>query len=376
VPPLRMAFTAGILWFNSQMEVHEARQSSDEILLPFLQASDEPSSEFQLAALISDHAKPIASSVIRYRLRVFCGTGSRPSQDTEDVYGDFLIKLIARLRNCKTNQDAGINNFHAYVRAIASNSCSAYLRQKSPQRSSLDDKLRYFLTHRTGFALWKSDADNWFCGRQSWQAQPQTAGPSVRVRQLCENPREVAPLALSGRDAQRLNLPDLLTALFDWIDGPIELDDLIFVVAELLGLKDQLDRPTTLQSQVSPATAAREIKDPSLALDVELDQRYRLRQLWAEICALPARQRFALLMNLRDAQGRELTGLLPLTGVCTFRQIAAALELSAEALALLCKDLPMDDATIAERLGGTRQQVINLRKSARERLARRMNQLV
>jgi hypothetical protein len=37
--------------------------------------------------------------------------------------------------------------------------------------------------------------------------------------------------------------------------------------------------------------------------------------------------------------------------------------------------LPVDDHTIAERLGLTRQQVINLRKSARARLARRMASL-
>jgi hypothetical protein len=34
--------------------------------------------------------------------------------------------------------------------------------------------------------------------------------------------------------------------------------------------------------------------------------------------------------------------------------------------------LPLDDLTIAERLGVNRQRVINLRKSARERLTRRM----
>jgi hypothetical protein len=34
--------------------------------------------------------------------------------------------------------------------------------------------------------------------------------------------------------------------------------------------------------------------------------------------------------------------------------------------------LPLDDAAIATRLGSTRQQVINLRKAARERLARRL----
>jgi hypothetical protein len=38
--------------------------------------------------------------------------------------------------------------------------------------------------------------------------------------------------------------------------------------------------------------------------------------------------------------------------------------------------LPLDDATIAGLLGATRQQVINLRKCARERLERRMSAVI
>jgi hypothetical protein len=41
-------------------------------------------------------------------------------------------------------------------------------------------------------------------------------------------------------------------------------------------------------------------------------------------------------------------------------------------LRTLLTRLPLDDLTIAARLGLTRQQVINLRKSARLRLARRL----
>jgi len=43
-----------------------------------------------------------------------------------------------------------------------------------------------------------------------------------------------------------------------------------------------------------------------------------------------------------------------------------------EALAELWNSLPLDDHAIAARLGITRQQVINLRRAARERLARRL----
>ncbi len=45
--------------------------------------------------------------------------------------------------------------------------------------------------------------------------------------------------------------------------------------------------------------------------------------------------------------------------------------MSAERLARLWNDLPLDDITLAGHLGLTRQQVINLRSDARRRLARR-----
>jgi hypothetical protein len=41
-------------------------------------------------------------------------------------------------------------------------------------------------------------------------------------------------------------------------------------------------------------------------------------------------------------------------------------------MAAVWNELPLEDAVIAERLGATRQQVINLRKCARARLSRRL----
>jgi hypothetical protein len=96
-----------------------------------------------------------------------------------------------------------------------------------------------------------------------------------------------------------------------------------------------------------------------------------LKKLWSEIVELPERQRAALLLNLKDSQGSGIS-LFQMTGVATILQIAEALSTTGEELARLWNELPLDDLAIASRLGITRQQVINLRKSARERLARRM----
>ena len=76
-------------------------------------------------------------------------------------------------------------------------------------------------------------------------------------------------------------------------------------------------------------------------------------------------------MNLRDSGGNGLIDLLISANVSSFSQLAGALSMTLEELAGLWNDLPLDDARIAARLGLERQQVINLRKAARARLARR-----
>jgi hypothetical protein len=65
------------------------------------------------------------------------------------------------------------------------------------------------------------------------------------------------------------------------------------------------------------------------------------------------------LLNLRNGQGRDAVALFPLAGVASLRQVGEALGMSAEKLAELWNDLPLDGTTIAKREGITRQQVIN-----------------
>ena len=55
------------------------------------------------------------------------------------------------------------------------------------------------------------------------------------------------------------------------------------------------------------------------------------------------------------------------------REIAVILEIDAVALAEIWGRLPLSDLEVAGKLGIQRQQVINLRKAARERLGRRLS---
>ena len=76
-----------------------------------------------------------------------------------------------------------------------------------------------------------------------------------------------------------------------------------------------------------------------------------MERLWQEISSLPLRQRIALLLSLRDAQGAALLWVFPLTGVASIRHIARTLEIPDRELAELWSRLPLDDLTLGARLG-------------------------
>ena len=168
-----------------------------------------------------------------------------------------------------------------------------------------------------------------------------------------------------------LPLTDLVTELFRNLSGPVELDELVSVVAGLQELKEE--KPQGEREEPTGAELPESCAGASANPAQDFERRLHLQRLWSEICSLPQRQRAALLLNLRDTRGGfDAVNLFPVTGVASLRQMALALEMPAEELAVLWNELPLDDAQIAGRLRVTRQQVINLRKSARTRLARRM----
>jgi DNA-directed RNA polymerase specialized sigma24 family protein len=106
------------------------------------------------------------------------------------------------------------------------------------------------------------------------------------------------------------------------------------------------------------------------------DNREYLQKLWIEIRQLNLKQRCALLLNGSYKKGDDdLTTLLVHTRIATMRQVAKALEITDEEFVQQVWDeLPWNDAKIAEYLGVTQREVINLRNSARRRLWRRMGE--
>jgi hypothetical protein len=196
-----------------------------------------------------------------------------------------------------------------------------------------------------------------------WQGRAPVSSESLR-----RLPEDEAFLARVGRSLSNPKLNELVAAILDAAGGPVYFDDLVHAAATLLQIRD--DPPASTEEALESGEGHQFASGEDLAWQTE--KRFFLRRLWEEVGELPLPQRRALLLNLREEDGGGCLALFQATGVATIRQMAEVLDMSAERFAELWPDLPLDDASIAEQLALTRQQVINLRKSARERLARRL----
>jgi DNA-directed RNA polymerase specialized sigma24 family protein len=243
---------------------------------------------------------------------------------------------------------------------IAHRTCARWMRRQLPERHALKNRLHYLVTRQRGFALWQTAEGQLVAGFTTWQEQNRSA-----IRQLSDP----LPAHLRASKAGKAHeLADTVAAIFNHAGGPIEFDDLVSGVVTLLGISDQpIESLAEDEDEVAlvPDTA-----EPDPAWKIE--KKIFLRRLWEELEQLPRNQRAALLLNLKESSGFGCITLFPAMGIATLRQLARALEMSAETFAEVWNELPMEDARIAELLGLTRQQVINARKSGRERLARRL----
>lgn len=349
-----------------------ALTSMDNLLLPFIEEPDEQKADLCLTRLIDEHAAPIVREILGSSLRFHLdgsgaerqtGAGSS-KQDAGDLFNDIVVNLISRLRQIKLNPaQAAITDFRGYVAGTAYNACNHYLRQKFPRRSRLKNRLRYLTSHHHDFALWTTD-DGLLCGLAEWMDQTThtSTGLLEKIRQ--DTGEWLREVGLKSAGPSRAELTSLLKAIFQWCARPVKLDDLVNVVADVCREKDLPDEPIETVMNVAA---------PVVTYETAVELQKNLRVLWREICQLPVRQRIALLLNFRDSRGQEIISLLPYTRAATIEQIAEALEFPLFEFLKLWNDLPLEDLTIAQRLGATRQQVINLRKCARERLERRMS---
>ena len=322
----------------------------DVLLEPLLaQASDEQADEL-LSQLITVHAEPVIKAVIRYKLR-FSTNRETQRAEADDIQQEVVLQLLAQLQRFRKLPDGHpITDVRGMAAVIAHRTCARWLRRQFPERHALKNRLHYLLTRQRGFALWQDSEGKLVAGFAVWQQKKTTTNVST-IEKL----------------PKRETLAETVATIFNHLNAPVEFDELVSGVAAIQGISDQ-----PLESLTDDEDAVHEPPAPEPDQAWRTEKRMFLQRLWEELQQLPRNQRAALLLNLKDASGFSSITLFPATGIATVRKLAEVLKISPEDFATMWNDLPLEDARIAELLGLTRQQVINTRKSGRERLARRL----
>lgn len=336
----------------------------DILLEPLLLEATPEQAEELLLRLITAHAEPVMKGVIRYKLRLNSSQATQRAE-ADDIYQEALLQLLGQLQQFrKLPAEHPISDVRGMAAVIAHRTCSRWMRRQFPERHTLKNRLHYLLTRQRGLAVWQDEDGKLLSGFEVWQEQKKAAR-STGFADLAE--RLPANIQLLKRDRPQ-ELSAALASIFNYVGSPIEFDELVSAVATLMGIRDQPIESLPEAEEAGAALAATGERDPAW----RIEKRIFLQRLWEELQQLPVNQRAALLLNLKDSSGFGCITLFPATGVATHQQLADALELNSESFAQLWNDLPLEDAKIAELLGLTRQQVINSRKSGRERLARRL----
>jgi RNA polymerase sigma factor (sigma-70 family) len=338
----------------------------DPLLEPLLSpAGDEEIAQF-LSRIIPTHAEPVIKGIIHYKLHLNSHRGIEQA-DADDIYQEVVVQLLGALQQFRQQPAAHpIGDLRGLTAVIAHRACSRWMRRRFPERHALKNRLSYLLTRHRSFALWQSDNRRQLAGLAMWRGQ-KDAATEEQLERLSGDEASLAGIRslMSGKQAE---WSGALTAIFNRLGAPIEIDRLVGILAPLLQLEsrrvesiDQIQEIGELEASTGQPDAVR-----------QTEKRIFLQRLWEEVRQLPLNQRAALLLNLRDHQGMGCLALFPALGIATPHQMAQTLEMGVEKLAELYDQLPLDDAKIAELLRLTRQQVISARQSARRRLTRRL----
>ena len=339
--------------------MNESPLKIDPLLEPLRVETNEEQADELVSQLITVHAEPVIKGVIRFKLRL---NSYRETQraESDDIHQEAVLQLVAQLQRFRKLPEANpISDVRGMAAVIAHRTCARWMRRQFPERHAFKNRLHYLLTRQRGFAVWQDEDGKQVAAYEAWQEQKKPRR-GLEIERLPSHLRTL-------KTSKPQELAEAVAAIFNHLGGPVEFDELVSTLGTIVGISDQPIETLADNEESAPEPAAGE---PHHGWRIE--KKMFLQRLWEELQQLPLNQRAALLLNLKDASGSGCITLFPAIGIATVRQLAKALEITAERFAEVWNDLPLEDARIAELLGLTRQQVINVRKSGRERLARRL----
>jgi hypothetical protein len=349
----------------------------------------------------------------KFRVRLDSAQSTENQQAAWEVYQNASVKLIKAIGSGVMFADA-----KGYAATVARNSCRDYWRVYNPGWADLKGRLSRFFRKQPAWTLWETPEQlGWICGPAEWNGRAVAQGN--RISALLEKPRNIRGGALPKREVvselDSTAWDTLLRGIFEYLHGPLRLDDLVSICGVLFGVKGS--REMALEEMMTDDEGrAWDPPAPAQRPDVALAIREQLAKLWAEVKTMPRRWVLPFLLNPpvmkggtarkpRNASGEEaekadrgevavftangiatvaemesLIGFTPQQYMVLWRELEVqakggpALEAVMDArlrFAVIWNLLPLEDGVIAKvmELDGA-QKVINLRMVARTHLAK------
>ncbi len=345
------------------------RPPTDSVLRPFLMAKDVAEAERQLAVLLIEHAEPRIKNIIMARLHSYFNNYEH-HPDFEDLYSEVKMRLVRYLEELKANPTTRhCKDFRSYIAVIAHNACNDFLRQMYPARTRLYKQVRDLLNAHPDFASWKTivetDRSDWICGFACWQGRKVTARAADWLQQFYESPDTIIEALAPDTDIQRMELDDLIAAIFNQVGESISVDDVVSVIADLRGIRDL----TAISFDNDEDHFAQNLSDSKLRIDEVLEMREPLKLYWEALCQLPYEEFKVYILYARDTNGEDLITLFLASKIVTESQIVRLLGISTEQFQdLWLRKLPLDNESIAKELKIKIERVYKLRCQAGKRL--------
>lgn len=338
----------------------------DKVLVPYLTARDDHERQQHLDELVAIRAAPLIRQVLRRRLGFYVSAQglNGNNQDAEDLYQESMTRVVQVLHALHSGPGIEINSFDLYVSRVASNTCTDFLRAKSPARTRLKYGLRHLLKRHKDLVSWEHDGEI-LCGFAAWR----NTGKSAFSDQLWQNLEtrldSFRSLHFADENIQLAPRSQIVAELFYWIGGPVEIDVLVRMIAYLLDIQDE--EIESLDAS-SPARWEAYFVSSTRSNESHVEANQLLARLWRAVIQLPAEQRDAFALSFEDEAGQDLFTILRAAELVNWDEIAQGMGRSVPEVVRLRARMPMNGARVAEELRASRENVYKWRFRAVRRL--------
>jgi hypothetical protein len=348
----------------------------------------------------------------KFHVRLDSTQSSENIQAAWEVYQNATVKLIKAI-----GSGVEFGDSKGYAATVARNSCRDYWRVYNPGWADLKGRLSRFFRKQPNWSLWDTpDQLGWICGPATWKDKRKASGDRVAV--LLERPRSIRMSSLPKREVvselDATAWDTLLNGIFEYLHGPVRLDDLVSICGVLFGVKGSREMAFE-EMMTDDEGRAWDPPAPAPRPDVALAIREQLAKLWSEIKSMPKRWALPFLLNPPVMKGgtarkprntgeepekadRGEVAVFTSNGIATVAEIESLIGFTPQQYQLLWRELdvrgkggpaleavmdsrlrfaviwnllPLEDGLIAKlmELDGA-QKVINLRMVARTHLAK------